>query len=115
MTHVERHEQRRAIVSALRAEQKVADVAVQFAVNEPYVRRIGLYAGVLEPPQPMPRAGQVYKPSRAVAILAALLNTDDSQSEVARKLKVTAQRVSQIMRDATAAGIAIPGRNGVQP
>ncbi len=117
MTHIERHEQRKSICAALRAGQEITDVAAQFGLNARYVRQIGLFADVIQPNQPKTRGTQgPGKPyGQAVAILAALLNTSDSHSAIARKLNMTRQRVSQVMQEATTAGIVIPGRNECQP
>ncbi len=114
MTHAERHERREAVVSSLRAGQEEADVAAQFGLCEKYVRLIGLFTGALKLKATKLHNKRSRKRGHTVAALAALLNTDDSQSEIACKLNVTRQRVNQIMLEATAAGIVIPGRNGKQ-
>lgn len=54
-------------------------------------------------------AGQVKVPTTAFDVLARLLK-GEQQSDIARELRITKQRVSQVACAAEQAGIALPGR-----
>ncbi len=110
MTRYEQQERRRAVISALEAGQTIAEVSAQERLCEPYVRSIGICAGVIEA-----KVSKQRTTSRKMFVLAALINTDDSRVAIARRLNMSTSWVNAVMGEATAAGIAIPGRNECQP
>ena len=88
-----RAQRRNEILDAMRLnpETSISDLSVRFKMSPGYIFRIlsgsGLRPRLLRP---------AYPNVRLYTVIAALQNTADSYSEIARRLKVSRQRVSQI-------------------
>jgi transposase-like protein len=109
MTQNERRERDRDIVAAIRdSALTVQQVADQFGVGFATINAVCKRNGVTC--RGYAAARLALQPSGLFRILAELLNTDDTCSAIARRLGISRERVSQIHRQALAAGIKLEKR-----
>ena len=88
-----RAQRRNEILDAIRLnpETSISDLSVRFKMSPSYICHI-LSGSGLRPWSLRP----TYPNVRIYTVIAALQNTEESYSEIARRLKVSRQRISQI-------------------
>ena len=104
MTHEERRERRKQLSAAVAGGMSVPQAAREFGMGCKYAYLACIEFGGLPDGY-----AKIIHPS-SMQILAKLLNTNESISEIARQCKLTHQRISKIYRLAIEAGIKFPHR-----
>jgi len=103
MTHEERRKRREDIRRSAMSGKALSEISAEFGLDYDYVKKV--CRGIKTRHETHPKAATSFE------ILADLLNTSQSLSEVARKFQVSRQRVHQIYKEACKAGIKVPQRN----
>lgn len=105
MTHKESRELRRKIWEAMSGGKSRSEVIREFGVSIYFVARAMAEYGHI------PDSGKSGVPGHlkrgTFHIIAALLNTKDSQSDIAKRFNVSRQRVNQIRESCLDAGIQV--------
>jgi hypothetical protein len=91
--------------AAIAAGSTIDEVAAKYRVSSGTARDACLVAGVAPPSRRV-----AIRSTGSLAILAALINTDETEASIAARMRLTRQRVNQIKQAAVAAGIAIRPR-----
>ena len=102
MSHAERKERRDDILHRVRDGEDPSDVADRHGMSVRYVRNICRDHGIAKAPR--------IRTPRSLEILARLQNEATSANQIAKEFEVSHQYVSQLIRQAKAAGMKFEHR-----
>lgn len=105
MTHPERAERRRAMAEDYRQCGDTGKVARKYGVTVSTVVRALDEAGIV------PRCKTPALKTSTLRVISLLMNTKLSMTGIARKRKMSPQRVSAIYRQCKEVGMVFPGRD----
>lgn len=105
ITRAERAARRASIANDYLGGATVASLCVKYHATQNFVRSALREQNITIRHEETPRAK-----ASTYEILAALINTDEGQSDIARRMGITPQRVSEIAKKAVAAGIQFLAR-----
>ena len=109
MTHKESRELRRKIWEAMSGGKSRSEVIREFGVSIYFVARaMSEYGHIPDSGQGVSVGGVTGTLKRSTFhIIAAMLNTKDSHSDIAKRFNVSKQRISQIHKSCVEAGIPV--------
>ena len=109
LSHPARAARRAAIAAEVAAGGKVEQVAARHGVSVQTAQVACRMAG-LAAPNPN-RARTASRSVATLAIVAALMHTDETEAEIAVRMGISKQWVNQVKRDAIAAGLVVRPRS----
>jgi hypothetical protein len=101
-SHAERAKMRERVAAGLKAGKSIAEMVAMSGLCAAYVAEIGRNLGI--------RNGTTVTTFSCYRLLADLLNTEDSLTEIARRNRCSKQLVEQVFSRSVAAGINIKRR-----
>ncbi len=106
MTHKERYERRLRIIERVKSGESINKVSKEESLSVIYIQHICYFSNVI-----VPRNSLTYnKPKSVLTILGLLFTTKLSITQIAEKLHISKERVSQVYRGARKEGVPIPVR-----
>lgn len=94
---LERRQKRREVASAVRSGLSIAEACKKFDVAPSYVyNSLAEFFG---------GSKNINRPTKVYEIIAALHNTSDTSAAIAERLRISPQRVSEVLRDCIKYGV----------